>query len=206
MKKLFSSVGLALISLGYSYANEHKHNLISVHALNPRIVLNIKYATADNFMHKKLYSTSQCYVHTALGERLTAIQQELETLGLGLKIFDAYRPLSLEETIRVAAPEEAYVSATPTGCAHNRGTAVDVTLVKADGSEIIMPSEYDEFTLKTRRSYTSAVQTALSNRDLLEKLMVKYGFISYDTNWWHFELPHSEHYPLLDISFEDLAR
>jgi D-alanyl-D-alanine dipeptidase len=134
------------------------------------------------------------------------VQAELEASGLRLKVFDCYRPLSVQRKLWELVPDERYVADPKKGSRHNRGAAVDLTLVTADGGEVAMPTAYDEFTEKAHRDYQALPASALRNRALLERVMVKHGFVGLPTEWWHFDDADWEKYPVLDVDFRELRR
>jgi D-alanyl-D-alanine dipeptidase len=180
---------------------------VDLASINKRIRLDIKYATRDNFTHQKLYPTARCFLQRAVALKLDNIQRELEKKGLGLKIFDGYRPHSVQYKMWSAAPNKNYVADPKKGSMHNRGAAVDLTLVDLKtGKELEMPTPFDELTKRAHRKYTQGIsQCALKNCAQLEQIMVKYGFIPLSTEWWHFNDKEWSKYPLLDISFDQLC-
>lgn len=180
------------------------HELVNITAINPHIQLDIRYATTNNFTKKKIYSGGYCFLQKPVARALNNVQKELELLGLGLTIFDGYRPLSVQKIFWDLVPDERYVANPTKGSRHNRGCAVDVTLIKADGSAVLMPTEFDDFTTKAHRDYRQLPPEAIANRDLLTTIMTKHGFIGLPTEWWHFDYKTWEEYPILDISFEEL--
>ncbi len=126
-------------------------------------------------------------------------------MGFGLKIYDAYRPLSVQRKMWAVFPQEGYVANPAKGSRHNRGAAVDVTLVDlATGKELPMPSVYDEFSERAHRNYSGATAEELRNRELLERVMEKHGFKGLFTEWWHFDDVNSKRYELLDIDSSEI--
>ncbi len=121
-------------------------------------------------------------------------------MGFGLKIYDAYRPLSVQREMWAIYPHEGYVANPAKGSRHNRGAAVDVTLINLkDRKELLMPSAYDEFSEKAHRDFSDTSGEAIRNRNLLERVMEKHGFIGLPTEWWHFDDVNWKEYELLDI-------
>lgn len=174
--------------------------LVEVKKVIPNIVLDIRYATTNNFTGQKLYEHDRTFLRRAVAEHLSAAQREFNKMGLGLKIYDAYRPLSVQRKMWAIYPHEGYVANPAKGSRHNRGAAVDVTLVDLrTGKELPMPSGYDEFSERAHRNYTGASADELRNRELLERVMEKHGFKGLFTEWWHFDDVNSKKYELLDI-------
>jgi D-alanyl-D-alanine dipeptidase len=136
--------------------------------------------------------------------RLDSIQRELETRGLGLKIFDGYRPFSVTRKMWEILPDDRYVANPKNGSRHNRGAAVDVTLVDSTGNELEMPTVFDDFSEKAGHDFMDLPQHILTNRSLLKEIMTKYGFMPIKTEWWHYDLKNYEQYPILDKTFEEI--
>jgi D-alanyl-D-alanine dipeptidase len=170
--------------------------LVDVHRLNPRIVLDIRYATTNNFTHRKVYRRAECFLQPETARKLDAVQKELEQQGLGLKVFDCYRPLAAQKKFWALVPDERYVANPAKGSRHNRGAAVDLTLVRAGGAEIPMPTGYDDFTTRAHRDFQDLPPDALANRALLEGVMARHGFLPLPTEWWHFDDTEWQRYPV----------
>ena len=175
--------------------------LIDIRKVNPKIALDIRYATTNNFLKRKLYPTARCVLRGAAARRLSQVQQDLEKKGLGLKVYDCYRPLSVQKLMWQVKPDSRYVANPTNGSRHNRGAAVDLTLVDRNGKELEMPTRFDDFTVKAHRNYTGASAQAKKNRKVLEDAMKKYGFIPLPTEWWHFDAPGWDKFVILDVSF-----
>lgn len=184
--------------------NKILHDLVDVTTINPAIILDMRYATENNFTKKKIYTSARCFLQIAVAKKLDAIQKELELKGLGLKIWDAYRPLSAQRIMWAILPDEHYVMDPAKGSKHNRGSAVDLTLVDKQGNELLMPTDFDDFTEKAHGDCTNLPREAIANRDLLKNIMLKYAFIPQPAEWWHFDDCHWEKYPILDIEIEQL--
>lgn len=184
--------------------------LVDVRKAIPNIVVDILYATSNNFLGFPVYTHDLCYVHKNMANALKHVQSDLEKMGLGLKIYDGYRPLSAQHAMWDKVQDPRYVSnpASFIG-AHIRAAAVDVTLVDTDGNELEMPSGFDEFTERAHLDYMQGSKEALKNREILQTAMKKQGLEPIETEWWHFSLPgwlDDNKYPPLDISFEDLHK
>ncbi|MBI4431866.1 MAG: D-alanyl-D-alanine dipeptidase [Candidatus Omnitrophica bacterium] len=173
--------------------------LVDIQTVNPRIRLEIRYATADNFMKEPLYPKSRCLLRPEVAARLSRVQDNLEKRGLGLKIFDGYRPLSVQKKMWARFPVEGYIANPAKGSNHNRGAAVDLTLVDADGRELSMPTPYDEFSERAHRSYAGGTEEERRNRQILQEAMETEGFTGLSTEWWHFDDKAAKAYPVLDL-------
>ena len=170
--------------------------------LHPAAILDIRYATPDNFTHQAVYPAARCLLRRSVAERLGAAAKDVEKQGLRLIVYDCYRPLSVQKKFWALVPDERYVADPAKGSRHNRGAAVDVSLADAGGKALAMPSAYDDFTDKAQRDYAGASPEALANRRLLEKTMARHGFTGLPTEWWHFDARGWEKFPILDIPLE----
>ncbi|AFZ11522.1 peptidase M15D vanX D-ala-D-ala dipeptidase [Crinalium epipsammum PCC 9333] len=173
--------------------------LSDIQSVNKDIVVEMRYATADNFMGKKVYPVAKCLLKPTVAKKLSAVQQDLAPLGLGLKVYDCYRPLSIQKLMWEIKPDEDYVANPATGSRHNRGAAVDLTLVDSTGKELEMPSAFDDFTKKAHRNYTGSSVTARQNSLLLEAAMKRRNFTSIAKEWWHFDSPDWKKFPVMDL-------
>lgn len=198
---------MILLSLSFlAYANiNNSTDLVEINKINPNIKLDIRYATPNNFTHQILYKSARCFLCREAALALNNVQQELEELGLGLLIWDGYRPLSTQKKMWAVVPDDRYVANPAKGSRHNRGCAVDCTIIKKDGTLLEMPSEFDDFSEKAHRSYMNLSQEAITNRTLLENIMAKHGFAGLPTEWWHFDFKEWQQHPILNVDFEDLA-
>jgi D-alanyl-D-alanine dipeptidase len=190
---------LALALVGCQPREDPGAELVDVVNTVPGVVLDIRYATTNNFTGQQLYPNSKCYLRRATAEKLARAQAEFRSQDLGIKIYDGYRPLSVQRKMWQVYPHEGYVADPKKGSRHNRGAAVDLTLVRKDGSEVLMPTPFDDFTEKAHRNSTNAPPEAIANRELLERVMVRNGFEGLPTEWWHFDDRDWHRYKLLDI-------
>lgn len=168
--------------------------LIDIQTVVPGIKVDLKYASEDNFTGHVVYNFHQCYLLGEVVARLRAVQTELEQIGLGLKIWDGFRPLSAQWKFWELIPDERYVSDPRKGGRHTRGTAVDVTLVTRDGQELLMPSAFDDFSEKAHQDYQNCPADQIRNREMLRSIMEKHGFIGVPAEWWHYDLVGWEAY------------
>lgn len=188
----------------------NRHNLVDITTVDPRIQLDIRYATTNNFVGIQLYPIAACFVHKDCAIALQKVQDKLVTYGLFLKIFDGYRPMAVQQIMWDLIQDENYVMNPAKGRGrHTRGTAVDLTLVDANGHEVEMPSSFDDFTASAHRDNLAPSNTAHKNMKLLEMAMEAEGFIGWPLEWWHYDLKNWHNdlaYPSLDISIEDLQQ
>lgn len=180
--------------------------LVNIQDVAPGIRLDIRYATARNFTGTKLYEEAACYLRVPAARALAAAQRELEKQRLGLKVYDCYRPLSVQRKLWKLVPDERYVANPEKGSRHNRGAAVDLTLVDRNGRELPMPTEYDDFSERAHRDYSALPESAIRNRALLEDIMKRHGFEPLPTEWWHFDFTGWEQCPLENVPFSELKK
>lgn len=179
-------------------------DLVRVADYIPSIAQGLAYATNDNFTGQVIYNFSNAYLRYGAVRRLAQAQELLAEQGLGLKIWDGFRPLSAQEALWEICPDPRYVSNPETGkCSHCRGSAVDVTLIDlATGQELDMPTGFDDFTSRADRDYSDCTETEQANALLLEQIMAQCGFSGYWAEWWHYSIP--EEYPI-DEDFDPAA-
>ncbi len=154
----------------------------------PDIVVDLKYATTENFTGEIIYDFQEAYLRYGTVKKLAKAQEELHKQGLGLKIWDAYRPFSAQEKLWSVYPDGNYVANPAKGyTSHNLGNTVDITLVDMQGNELEMPTEFDNFTKAAHRDYSSTTETAKQNALLLQNIMEQYGFHGYKKEWWDYQ-------------------
>lgn len=167
----------------------------------PDLVVELRYATAENFTGQVIYTFSDAYLRYGTVCKLMQVQAELETLGLGLKLWDGFRPPSAQHKLWQICPDPTYVSDPNKGYSnHSRGDTVDITLVTQSGEELEMPTGFDDFSSMADRNYSDCTDAAAKNARLLEQLMEKYGFSGYFGEWWHYA--DTDDYP---VEFEFLS-
>lgn len=175
-----------------------KSGLAPVAALAPTVYVDLKYAAADNFMGRAVYDFDTAYLRRGTALRLARAQELLLAQGFSLKIWDAWRPMSAQFAMWAVCPNDDYV-ADPThggSSKHNRGSAVDVTLVTAAGAELPMPTAFDDFEAGPDRNYDKYPPEAAANARLLEAAMTAAGFVPYFNEWWHFN--DCDPYPVIE--------
>ena len=203
-KYLIISLAALWFSLPQGFLFGEDNPLVDIQKIEPKIRIDIRYATPDNFTHETLYPEARCLLLREVAEKLSNVQKNLEKKGLGLKIFDGYRPLSVQKKMWAKFPVEGYVANPAKGSNHNRGAAVDLTIVDTAGNELPMPSAYDEFSERAHRDYNGGTPEQLKNRQLLQSEMENEGFHGLSTEWWHFDYKDAKKYPVLDLSFSSV--
>ncbi len=152
-----------------------------------RIDIDFAYATTNNFVKTKLYPCARCFLRPEVAKAVQQASQQLQQQGYGgLRLFDCYRPQPIQQKMWNIKPDERYVANPAKGSDHNRGTAVDLTILDRDGKPLEMGTPFDEFSLKAHHTYRELSPQILNNRSLLKKTMASVGFRHIDTEWWHY--------------------
>lgn len=167
------------------------------------IPLDIRYATANNFMKRPLYPSAKAFLRAPAARALLDVQRELAHRGLGIKVFDAYRPYRVTVAMWEPIKNPDYVADPAKGSRHNRGAAVDLTLVDLKtGAELTMPTPYDDFTSRAAHAFEDLPEDARANRALLREVMTRHGFEPLPSEWWHYDFRGWERFELMDVSFD----
>lgn len=181
-------------------------DFVNLQNVAPGVRLDIRYATTNNFTKTAVYTDARCVLRRAVALRLARVQDALAREGYGLKVFDCYRPLSVQRRFWALVPDPRYVADPRKGSRHNRGAAVDLTLVRASGEDVPMPTDFDDFSPRSHRNHRDLAPDVRANRDRLERAMVREGFIPMPTEWWHFDAPDWRSYPVSDDALPPPAR
>jgi zinc D-Ala-D-Ala dipeptidase len=191
-----------------SIAGKAGFEMVDLKTMLPGCQFDIRYASLNNFLGKKLYppvKTTYCRSRAAIS--LAAIQTALKEKGLGLKIFDAYRPYAATKKIWALVKDARYAADPAKGSNHNRGVAVDLTIVNlASGTELNMGTGFDNFSDSAHHNFLSFPDSIVQNRLLLKSVMAAHGFEIFETEWWHYTLPNAKEYDLMDLSFDQLKK
>lgn len=185
-------------------ANPDKE-LIDLSEYVPGLVLDIRYATTNNFTGEQIYSIAKAYARKPVAKALKEIQADLKKQGLGIKIFDGYRPYKATVKFYEVYRDTTYVASPYRGSRHNRGCALDLTVIELkSGKELQMPTGYDSFKREAWPSTPVRDPEILKNRTLLINVMEKHGFKVNSAEWWHFDFIGWRQYEVLDIDFDEL--
>lgn len=190
------------------YKNE-KNTMVSLKSFMPLLQFDLKYSTKNNFTGVELYPhLNTTYLRKDAAMALSQVASFLQQQGIGLKIFDAYRPYSATKLMWDMIYDERYVANPANGSGHNRGIAIDLTLTNINNGEVLdMGTAFDNFTDSAHHSFTKQLPPQLgANRELLKTTMEKFGFKSLATEWWHYSFSSAEVYDVLDIDFKILRR
>lgn len=208
---ILNEYGLKVISTKIAYFEDIKlfpnKKMVAVTGFVHPLQTSWSYATTNNFTHQILYKKPVAYVRLPAALALEKVADTLKKLGFGIRLFDAYRPYSVTKKMWEIVPDDNYAANPATGSGHNRGIAVDLTLVDiTTGKELEMPTAFDNFSDTAHHDFMKLSNKILINRRLLKSTMEKYGFMALPTEWWHYSLPNPKDYEILDIDFKDMKK
>ena len=203
---------ILLITCAFCIAQSATDEMVNVKDLMPDVEIDIRYNGTNNFTNQKLYSTDECMYSLSGTKVLMAIQDSLHKIteykgrsfpqGLGMKIFDAYRPHTVQFLMfDIVGPP--FVADPASGSNHNRGSAVDLTIIDmATMEELDMGTEFDFFGEEASHNYQGFDQVILDNRLLLKNIMIHFNFTIYSVEWWHYSFVPAKNYPLFDFQLK----
>jgi D-alanyl-D-alanine dipeptidase len=151
-------------------------------------VYDMKYATDDNFLKEKVYPCAECFLRVKTVKSLLEANKMFLAKGYKIKLYDCYRPKAIQKKMFQLVPDANYVANPKKGSIHNRGGAVDISLVDFNGIELDMGTKFDFFGKEASHNYLSLSDTVLANRKLLKEIMLQNNFKSFDSEWWHYNL------------------
>lgn len=164
---------------------------VNLKSVSAEFVIDMKYASKDNFMNQVVYDCDDCYLRYKTIRQLVEANNDFLKKGYRLKVLDCYRPLDIQKKMWKIMPNADYVANPKKGSIHNRGGAVDVTLVDASGKELNMGTHFDFFGEEASHHYQNLSEEALKNRIFLKETMIRHGFKPFDSEWWHYNLSGS---------------
>jgi CubicO group peptidase (beta-lactamase class C family)/D-alanyl-D-alanine dipeptidase len=185
-----------------------KPDLVEIAALDPTIKLDIRYASTNNFLSEPMYTQARAFLQRPAAEAVARANRALNKFGFGLLIHDAYRPWYVTEMFWEATPPDKriFVANPKEGSRHNRGCAVDLSLYDlATGKPIEMVGVYDEMSERSYPGYPGGTSLQRWHRDLLRSAMEQQGFEVYEFEWWHFDYKDWRHYPILNLTFDQIS-
>lgn len=191
----FAALPLALTGAPTSAAP-----LVDITARIPDAVLDLRYATSNNFLGRQLYPNgARCLLLPETAERLERAAEVLRKQGFRLRLYDCYRPLSVQWEMWRVLPKPGYVADPRKGSNHNRGAAVDLGLSTPEGGEVEMPTGFDTFSPAAHHGFKGATPEATRHREILKAAMEAQGFRKNRMEWWHYDLPRAGRNPVLDV-------
>ncbi len=193
---------MVALVLALLVSNAEAPALVDATQIVPGLKLDIRYATPHNVIGPAVYASPRCLLLPKVAQALARVQAALAKRGLGLLAWDCYRPLSVQRDLWRAYPHGGFVADPKSGSNHNRGAAVDVTLVDLKGQLLPMPTDFDSFDERAHGGATDGVpEEARRNRAILEAAMLAPGFHTIRKEWWPFNAPQAASHPLLDVAF-----
>jgi D-alanyl-D-alanine dipeptidase len=189
--------------------NKREADLVELTKLDKTIKLDIRYATANNFVGRPVYPEARAFLQRPAAEAVVRVHKQLKKKGLGIVIFDGYRPWTITKLFWDVVPEDKrkFVADPTKGSKHNRGCAIDLSIYDLKTGELLpMPSGYDEFTERASPDYKGGTDQERANRQMLRTLMEAEGFTVNPNEWWHFDYKDWQSYAIYDISFDDAAK
>lgn len=175
---------------------------VDILSLDSSVLTDMRYATVNNFLEEKIYECGRCFLRKAVAEAVLAVHDDLRQKGMGLKFFDCYRPRPFQQKLWDKNPDPRYVTNPAKGSMHNRGAAVDLTIVDSEGKELDMGTGFDYFGPKAYHTTTDLPEEVLINRSLLKTSMEAAGFKSIRTEWWHYSYIKMKGFELSDYLWD----
>ncbi len=174
-----------------------KHNFIKVNENNLDVLIDLRYASNDNFTKKKIFFSKNCYLHEVAFEHLCKAIEISRKIGLKIKIFDAYRPVYVQKKLWEFLPNPEFIAPPDKGSPHSRGIAIDITLVDQEENELEMGTGFDEFSKLSYHGNINISEKSYHNRLLLLGIMIDAGWDFFRNEWWHYQLFNSKSYPIV---------
>jgi D-alanyl-D-alanine dipeptidase len=193
--------GVLLLGVLLTLGDAGMRDMVNVKATCPSVRVELRYGTRRNGVGRAVYPRgSRCLLRRGTAERLCRVQDRLARHGIGVKVWDAYRPLSAQQALWNVCPDPRFVAPPRRGSMHNRGAAVDVTLVDRRGRELAMPCDFDSFTVRAKTRYSGGSAAQRRNREMLHAAMTAEGFLPDANEWWHFHDPAWRRYRVTNRS------
>ncbi len=189
--------------------NRREADLVELIRLDNSIKLDIRYATSNNFVGKAVYPEARAFLQKPAAAALVRVHRRLANQGLGIVVFDGYRPWTITKLFWEVTPADKrkFVADPARGSKHNRGCAVDLSMFDLSSGKLVpMPSDFDEFTERASPDYTGGTDEERKHRDLLRQLMEAEGFTVNPNEWWHFDYKDWESYAIYDLTFNEAEK
>ena len=199
MKNLFFFICFCVSSFSYSQTDT---TFVNLKYYSSEFVYDMKYATDSNFFKEKVYDCGECYLRLKTINSLIEANKKFIKKEYRIKLFDCYRPLDIQKKMWTIVSNPKYVANPEKGSIHNRGGAVDITLVDSDGNELDMGTPFDHFGEEAAHSYENLTDIQKKNRKLLRKIMTKSNFQLFESEWWHYNLNDSKKEPLSNFKWK----
>ena len=202
---LLSSFSLAAqkdsIQLASRFQNVSDTTFVNLKDYSSNFIYDLKYATEDNFLNKVVYDCAECYLRLKTVKALIVAAELFEKDGYKIKLFDCYRSLDVQKKMWQIVDNPSYVANPKIGSVHNRGKAVDLTLVDAHGNELDMGTAFDSFSPTAGHNYKRLSKKILKNRFYLKSIMIQSGFAPLSSEWWHYNLNDGKQEPVANFNW-----
>jgi D-alanyl-D-alanine dipeptidase len=175
---------------------------VSIKEYSSDFVFDMKYASPDNFLKQQVYDCAECFLRYATIKKLINANNEFITRGFRIKLYDCYRPLDIQKKMWKIVSNPMYVADPKKGSIHNRGGAVDITLVDKNGNELDMGTKFDHFGKEAGHNYLQLSENVLENRTLLREVMLNNGFTAFESEWWHYNSIDGNLLPLANFKWQ----
>lgn len=196
MIKFITSV-VAIFSANFAISQSIADtSFVNLKDYSTNFVYDMRYATDNNFLRAKVYDCAECILRLNTVKALISANEEFVEKGYKIKIFDCYRPVDIQRRMWAIVPNPRYVANPDKGSIHNRGGAVDITLVDSDGVELDMGTDFDHFGPEAAHGAGKHSRQVQKNRKLLKKVMLKHSFNAFASEWWHYNLDGASKYPV----------
>tara|TARA_R110000850_G_scaffold80862_1_gene173499 strand:+ start:43396 stop:44019 length:624 start_codon:yes stop_codon:yes gene_type:complete len=190
-----------LLLVGFTNSsNQTQTPLVDITQFSSMFYLDIRYATDNNFLKEPLYECAKCLLLPEVAEAVINANYYFCDRGYAIKFFDCYRPLSVQKQMWEKVPNPIYVADPARGSVHNRGAAVDLTLVTLGREPVDMGTDYDFFGRAAHIDNFNLPEEVLANRKILQEGMLQFGFATIQSEWWHFNYKNKSGAPVMDAS------
>lgn len=179
----------------------HDSTFVSIKEYSSDFIFDMKYATTDNFLKQQVYDCAECFLRYGTVKKLINANNEFISLGYRIKVYDCYRPLDIQKKMWKIVSNPIYVADPKKGSIHNRGGAVDITLVNSLGRELEMGTPFDHFGPEASHQYKQFTNEVIENRKLLKEIMLNNGFTAFESEWWHYNSSNSSQFPLANFKW-----
>jgi D-alanyl-D-alanine dipeptidase len=197
-----SEVSVRLNSQKTTFGDLNDTTFVNIKEYSTDFVYDMKYATEDNFLKSKVYDCAECYLRLKTVKSLMKANTKFMKKGYKIKLYDCYRPLDIQKKMWTIVSNPIYVANPSKGSIHNRGGAVDISLVDSNGVELDMGTPFDFFGIEASHNNKNFSKEILDNRKLLKKIMLQSDFQSFDSEWWHYNLKNAKLDPVSNFTWK----
>ncbi|MDN2452786.1 M15 family metallopeptidase [Lactobacillus sp. UCMA15818] len=184
--------------------NSGKQGFTNIQKLDPDIIVDLKYATTDNFTNQIVYDFTTAIARTGTAQKLTIASELVKKQGYFLKVWDAYRPVSAQKKLFVVYPDPHFVAEPNPNFSHQKGVTFDLTLVDTNKNEVKMQSSFDDFSKRAHRNFKRNLEEE-GYYQILNSAMLKAGFVGYSEEWWDYRDSEMDNYQPLAANPNDYS-